>query len=367
MLPPVLGLSAVAAFAQTNVDHYAEFCRFTSRAPTAFLCTPVVNYTAGGLLFADYYSIHAALTPGRADMQQFLVDVDGDGKPDYCRFIGDPAPVLTCAMRSDAGFADHAFTSVSFDLGHNDKPRFVVDIDGDGKPDFCRFTGPASGAALSCALQSEGTFGLRMLNSVLDPGQADKPRFMVDVNGDGKADYCRFVGSPAAPTLSCTLATADGFAGDVNSAPGIDLGHADLGRFMADVNGDGKADFCRFVDAAPSTKLSCLLSDGTAFGTRTHESQPLLPESGIGSTQGVDPGLPGLAGFMVDVNRDRKADFCRFVRNARGVSFFSCAIATRRGFGNYDINAGMIAPRTPGIDPFDPGRDDFPRLLAPSH
>jgi hypothetical protein len=73
---------------------------------------------------------------------------------------------------------------------------------------------------------------------------------LVDVNGDLRADYCRFVGAyPSTITLSCSLAAADGFGNDLmNSSTPYDLGGgASSFRGMADVNGDGRADYARYI------------------------------------------------------------------------------------------------------------------------
>jgi hypothetical protein len=43
----------------------------------------------------------------------------------------------------------------------------------------------------------------------LDPGYPEF-RVMADVNGDGRADYCRFVGNPGEIFLSCALVTVTG-------------------------------------------------------------------------------------------------------------------------------------------------------------
>jgi hypothetical protein len=323
---------------------YAEFCRFVGLPHGTFLCTPVMANAQGGLSFFESWSAEAILDPGRTDWQQFLVDVNGDRRPDYCRFVTRPstnAPMLSCAVRTDAGFTDAAITTPpGLDLGYPEKPRFLADVDGDGRPDFCRFVGGAKSPTLSCALQrNDGYAGPELKSAAgLDTDQADKPSFMVDVNGDDRADYCRFVG---ATTLSCTLATADGFSGELKSAPGIDPGHPEMGRFMSDVNNDRKADFCRFIDApeTKTTRLSCLLADEHGIGPAVHQSEPLLPEPVFGATQGVNPGMGTGSRFLVDVNQDRMADYCRVVTIPRNptMPFFACAIATRRGFGNYDI------------------------------
>jgi hypothetical protein len=94
----------------------------------------------------------------------------------------------------------------------------------------------------------------------LDPGYAYF-RVMADVDGDGRADYCRFVGDVGHEFLSCALAKRDGTFGnyDVNSArgrAGLDPGYAYF-RVMADVDGDGRADYCRFVGDPGAEFLSC--------------------------------------------------------------------------------------------------------------
>ncbi|MGB9365361.1 MAG: M12 family metallo-peptidase, partial [Xanthobacteraceae bacterium] len=177
---------------------------------------------------------------------------------------------------------------------------------------YCRFVGNSPNIYFSCGTASASKFGDYDINSGpwsqggLDPGYADSPRFLVDVNADGKPDYCRFVGNAPNIFLSCALQTSDIFGQyDVNSQPGFDAGYANMPRFMADVNGDGKADYCRFVGNAPNISLSCALSTGTTFGTYDVNSQ-----------QGFDAGYANMPRFMADVNGDGKADYCRFVGNA---------------------------------------------------
>jgi hypothetical protein len=156
-------------------------------------------------------------------------------------------------------------------------------------------------------------------------------RVMADVNGDERSDFCRFVGDPRTPFLSCALgAFAQRFGNyDVNSMPGLDTGYPEF-RVMADVNNDKRADYCRFVGNPGAEFLSCALAtaDGR-FGNYDVNSLPGFPA-------GFDRGYPDFR-VMVDVNGDGRADYCRFVGDP-GVEFLSCALATPDGrFGNYDV------------------------------
>ncbi|WP_198285296.1 FG-GAP repeat domain-containing protein, partial [Microcystis sp. T1-4] len=84
---------------------------------------------------------------------------------------------------------------------------------------------------------------------------------MADVNGDGKADFGRFVGGgDGTPIyLSFVLAGENGFSSNQSAfntiKAGFDKGYDNRDRFMADVNGDGRADFGRFVGGGNGTPI----------------------------------------------------------------------------------------------------------------
>ena len=116
-------------------------------------------------------------------------------------------------------------------------------------------------------------------------------RFLVDLNKNQRADYCRFVGIEPHIALSCVLADDLGYAGnyDFNSQPGfagLDPGYRERPRFMADVNGDGRADYCRFVGVDPTIALSCALATASGFGNYDFNSQ--------GGLASFDPGYAEL-------------------------------------------------------------------------
>ena len=47
--------------------------------------------------------------------------------------------------------------------------------------------------------------------------------------------------------------------------PGIDLGYDNLPKVFVDVNGDGNADYCRFVGNAPQVFIACMLGSQNGF------------------------------------------------------------------------------------------------------
>ena len=101
-----------------------------------------------------------------------------------------------------------------------------------------------------------------------DRGYVELPNWMADVNADGKPDFCRFVGNEGKVFLSCQLGTNDGFHPNqytFNTIAGVDKGYNDMPRWMEDVNKDGRADFCRWVGNAPNIYESCLLAGQRGF------------------------------------------------------------------------------------------------------
>ncbi|SEK50420.1 hypothetical protein SAMN05444354_101736 [Stigmatella aurantiaca] len=77
----------------------------------------------------------------------------------------------------------------------------------------------------------------------------------------------RHVGNTGSIFLSCALSGAAGFGYQYafNSATGFDIGYGDRPRGFTDVNADGRADYCRFVGNSPDYP-SCALAENTGFG-----------------------------------------------------------------------------------------------------
>jgi hypothetical protein len=169
------------------------------------------------------------------------------------------------------------FQSDVLDWGQ-DTGRAWVDIDGDGRADFCRVTGATGANRLACTVSIGSGFGATITSDMIDPGLA-ADRKWIDVNNDGKPDYCRITGSTGAYRLACTLATATGFGATITSDV-LDIG-LDGTRGWIDVNRDGRADFCRVVqDAASNTYLNkCAFATATGFADNGISSSASAPSN----------------------------------------------------------------------------------------
>ncbi|MCC5628822.1 hypothetical protein LC613_12280 [Nostoc sphaeroides CHAB 2801] len=318
--------------ADVNGDNRADYCRFVGNSPSIFLSCNLA--TASGFSPNQYeFNSIRGIDQGYQNLPRFLADVNGDNRADYCRFVGDsPSIFLSCNLATASGFSpnQYEFNSIrGIDQGYQNLPRFLADVNGDKRADYCRFAGNSPNVFLSCNLATPSGFSPYQyeFSSIagIDQGYENLPRFLADVNGDNRADYCRFVGNSPNVFLSCNLATASGFSlnqYEFNSITGIDQGYETLPRFLADVNGDKRADYCRFVGNSPNVFLSCNLATPSGFSLNQYE---------FSSIGGIDQGYETLPRLLADVNGDKRADYCRFVGNNPSV-FLSCNLATPSGF-----------------------------------
>eukprot|EP01024_Parvocaulis_polyphysoides_P035647 TRINITY_DN3162_c0_g1_i1.p4 TRINITY_DN3162_c0_g1~~TRINITY_DN3162_c0_g1_i1.p4 ORF type:complete len:171 (-),score=13.09 TRINITY_DN3162_c0_g1_i1:586-1098(-) len=109
----------------------------------------------------------------------------------------------------------------------------------------------------------------------LDYGYDWGPKGLIDVNGDGRIDYCRAVGPNDAPYIGCDLGIPgvdqdQGYRTPAN----IDLGYQGRPRGFVDANGDGYGDFCRCVGNAPYIFVSCALGSATGFDRGQYSYMP---------------------------------------------------------------------------------------------
>lgn len=263
----------------------------------------------GGELIKRIISTNFHFDFGYKEFSQFA-DVNGDGKADYCREVGDESRFIRCDLTTSKGFAN-AFSARRIDLGYVGS-RILVDVTGDGKSDYCRLVGDHP-VFIRCEIATGTGFSGAILGKI-DLGYHSLRAF-ADVNGDGKADYCREVGNHPNTFIRCEYATAQGFKGGF-SAKGLDMGYTSL-RSFTDVNGDGKADYCREVGDHPSTFIRCEYSTGDGF-------------KGAFSAKGIDMGYAARLRKFADVNGDGKADYCREVGNEKRL--LRCELSTGAGF-----------------------------------
>lgn len=255
--------------------------------------------------------------------QRVIADVTGDGRPDVVGFGGAGVYV---SRNTGSGFAPSALwgrmmgsSSAAGGWSAAQHPRMVVDVTGDGLADLVGFSSGGvyvarnTGSAFSSPSRWSGTFGTATGWTV-----RTNPRYVTDVDGDGRADIVGFGGNgvyvarntgssfSASTRWSAAFgstAAAGGWRGDVHS------------RTLADVNGDGRLDIVGFGSSATSVALN----RGTSFGPSTRWTND------FGSREWTRGWMPR---SVVDVNGDGRADIVGFARDGVHV-----ALSTGSRFG----------------------------------
>jgi phospholipase C len=184
---------------------------------------------------------------------RFVADITGDGKADLIGF--GYAGVWVALGNGDGTF--QAPRLVVTDLGYDQgwrvdqNPRFVVDVTGDGKADLVGFGTDGVWVALS---NGDGTFQPpRLVLAGFDQAQGWQGtkhlRIMGDLNGDHRADIIGFGDEGVYSAISNgdgTFAAAAFILAEMGYNNGWRLENHP--RFTADVTGDGKADLVGFGD-----------------------------------------------------------------------------------------------------------------------
>jgi phospholipase C len=184
---------------------------------------------------------------------RFVADITGDGKADLVGFGSDG--VWTALGNGDGTFQAPKF--VVADLGYNQgwrvdqNPRYVVDLTGDGKADLVGFGNDGVWTALG---NGDGTFQPpKLVLADFDPALGwdgtKHLRIMGDLNGDGRADIIGFGDAGVYAAMSNgdgTFAAATFIVAAMGYNDGWRIEKHP--RFAADVTGDGKADLVGFGD-----------------------------------------------------------------------------------------------------------------------
>lgn len=221
----------------------------------------------------------------------FLKDVNGDGKDDAVTY--SVTGKWEVALSNGTLFTDPKLY-LSYTASTIAKLKPVMgDVNGDGKDDAIFFD-PEQGI-WSVALSDGQKFGTPA-NWSIGNGAGSTRQFLADVNGDGADDAIIYFHTGLVGYWYVGLSNkTNGFGG---FSPWISgFGETADEHFLADVDGDGKADAVFYEKS--SGKWNVAISTGTGFANK--------------GTWKTGFGVAAQNGFVYDVDRDGKADviYCK--------------------------------------------------------
>jgi IPT/TIG domain/Salmonella virulence plasmid 65kDa B protein/Insecticide toxin TcdB middle/N-terminal region/FG-GAP-like repeat len=242
--------------------------------------------TGSGFSSATNWSSSFGIDTGwtTADLYpRMLVDVNGDGRPDVLGFRENGVHFSLntgTAFQAPNLFAEFGTTS-TIPYPSNDTPRYVQDVNGDGLPDIVGFAADGihvslnTGSSFAASTPVLAAMGINQGWDTTD----HYPRVLADVNGDGLPDIVGFWQS----SVLVAINTGAGFLAPVSWREefGATQGYASdsaTPRFVIDVNGDRKADIVGFA----TTGARVSLSNGSGFSASTQWL------ADFGSSQGYD-------------------------------------------------------------------------------
>jgi hypothetical protein len=165
--------------------------------------------------------------------EYFLGDVNGDGKEDLVAF-NNSGGFWDVSLSSGTGF--WTSTQWASTEGEGSSKRFIQDVDGDGKEDVVFYV--AATGKWYVDLSSGSGFWGPPTEWISGHGVGSSSQMMGDFNGDGKADAAIYVQSTGSWYVGLSSGTAFGYP----SQWSYGHGNSSNEQLIGDVNGDGKAD-----------------------------------------------------------------------------------------------------------------------------
>lgn len=251
-----------------------------------------------------------------ASQERKVADINGDGRFDL---IGFGQARTKYSLSEGTHFATSSSQAMfGVEQGYSDTnrfPRLIADVNGDGRSDIIGFGNDHVQVSRSLGTRYEKP---ENWSNKLTWGSngwegASTIRSVSDINGDGRSDIIGF----GQTKLVFQLSTGDGFATAVTKKHQFttSAGYqtpAGNPRFMADVNGDGRADIVGF-------KSKGVVEVGLSIGADFTAAAPWTDQFTSGSQSGWIVGQNPR--FVVDLNGDGRSDLVGFRDKEVVVSF----------------------------------------------
>ncbi|HTO08860.1 MAG TPA: FG-GAP-like repeat-containing protein [Myxococcota bacterium] len=296
---------------------------------TGFATTNDPNWTLPDLLY-DYEGT-------KARQLAMLVDLDGDGRPDYVQAYQGYNNGLhrETHMNTGAGFGGVAANFQLPDViwayeavtgGEITKQKgVIIDLNGDGLPDFVQAYRTTNQTVLNTWLNDGNTFnpapsqyalpGPMFDLQVASKGSRRTAEF-ADVNGDSLPDYVMsYVGAGGGLHIATYLNTGTGWSRNSawdTPAAGVlfDYQGTNVRQLasLTDINGDGLVDILVSYSGTNNTHIDTYLNTPTGFSTTPASTAYQTPDKIWAYPSATDNRTQAV---MIDIDGDGDLDFVR--------------------------------------------------------
>ncbi len=291
-----------------NGDGRTDVITFTRNNPNAFGDVYVSLSNGNGFGTAAKWNDWFAI-----DRDQVVVvgDFNGDHIDDIATWLKTATRQVYVAASFGSGMSASTLWLNGVGTGSNDVLR-AADVNADGMDDLVLFARD-EGIVYVALSNGSGFDTARVWHDFFAVSSFERPE-VGDVNGDGMADIITFAtNSPTAfGDVYVALSTGSGFGDGQTSDKWNDFFSVDPAQIIriADLNGDGMADFFTFLPAPNAGQVYVVYSRGSFM------SENYLWAQNFQSGMGAD--LP----FAGDVNGDGMADLISF-RQSEGRAYIA--------------------------------------------
>ncbi len=181
------------------------------------------------------------------------VDFNGDGLTDYCSV--NSLDRLYCILSDKTVFGEIIEGPDQITTGSTDYAIWL-DYNGDGKTDYCqdRIQGK-----LGCFLSNGFTFVAGAISGI--PSVGGETSTWADFNGDRRTDLCILSENGSTVSPACQISQSAGWrASDFVQTTHVLNEASDKLRRWVDINNDGKTDFCSMTNDGSGNAISCMIA-----------------------------------------------------------------------------------------------------------
>jgi FG-GAP-like repeat/Secretion system C-terminal sorting domain len=285
--------------------------------------------------FAKLQTVDIPQTPGELNLATFLTYFGGSDPIKQANFLNEAANMDANGEFPGTFEVDYVrvyqkncavvptVTDYTIQQGFNnneDRPRIMGDVNGDGNDDIVAFGWNYTLVSIS---NGDGTFGspqYTLQNFTKEQNYTNnstRPRFLADVNKDGKMDIIGFGINNTYVSISNSTGSIAAFSSPivvVNNNYTVEQGWINQSirpRMIADVNADGKPDIIGF-----GYNYTVVSLNTTPNGSMTPSFRPTVDYVTQNYTlEQSYTNMETMPRMMADVNGDKKADIVAFSAN----------------------------------------------------